>query len=106
MAVFASLLYAWLFSGVARSLHLIMLVGIVFGVFFSSLSNFMQRMIDPNEFAVLQDRFFASFNSINADIVLLATIIVAIVTLYGLLFECLRRPNTRARPGDQSRRRS
>lgn len=57
MVVFASTLYAWLFSGAARSLHLVMLVGIVFGVFFRSLSNLMQRMIDPNEFAVLQDRF-------------------------------------------------
>lgn len=86
MVVFASTLYAWLFSGAARSLHLVMLVGIVFGVFFRSASNLMQRMIDPNEFAVLQDRFFASFNSVNADILLLAAIIVAVVTLYGLRF--------------------
>lgn len=86
MVAFASTLYAWLFSGAARSLHLVMLVGIVFGVFFRSLSNLMQRMIDPNEFAILQDRFFASFNSVNADILLLAAIIVAAVTLYGLRF--------------------
>lgn len=86
MVVFASALYAWLFSGVTRSLHLVMLVGIVFGVLFRSLSNLMQRMIDPNAFAILQDRFFASFNSVNADILLLAAIIVAAVTLYGLRF--------------------
>jgi len=86
MVVFASSLYAWLFSGAARSLHLVMLVGIVFGVFFRSGSNLMQRMIDPNEFALLQDRFFASFNSVNADILVLAAIIVAVVTLYGLRF--------------------
>lgn len=86
MVVFASTLYTWLFSGASRSLHLVMLVGIVFGVFFRSLSNLMQRMIDPNEFAVLQDRFFASFNSVNADILLLAAIIVAVVSIYGLRF--------------------
>lgn len=86
MTVFAGFLYAWLFSGPARSLHLVMLVGIVFGVFFRSFSNLMQRMLDPNLFAVLQDRFFASFNSVNADILLLAAIIVAVVTLYGLRF--------------------
>lgn len=86
MVVFASTLYAWLFSGAARSLHLIMLVGIIFGVFFRSLSNLMQRMIDPNEFAILQDRFFASFNSVNADILVLAAIIVVAVTLYGMRF--------------------
>ncbi|WP_245410152.1 iron chelate uptake ABC transporter family permease subunit [Falsochrobactrum shanghaiense] len=84
MIIFAGLLYAWLFSGAARSLHLVMLVGIIFGVFFRSISNLMQRMLDPNLFAILQDRFFATFNSINADILLLAAIIVAAVSLYGL----------------------
>lgn len=86
MVVFASALYAWLFSGATRGLHLVMLVGIVFGVFFRSLSNLMQRMLDPNAFAVLQDRFFASFNTVNGDILLISAIIVAAVTLYGLRY--------------------
>lgn len=86
MVVFASILYTWLFSGGVRGLHLVMLVGIVFGVLFRSVSNLMQRMIDPNEFAVLQDRFFASFNSVNSDILLFAAIIVAAVTLFGLRY--------------------
>lgn len=86
MVVFASALYAWLFSGAARGLHLVMLVGIVFGVFFRSLSNLMQRMLDPNAFAVLQDRFFASFNTVNGDILLISAIIAAAVTFYGLRY--------------------
>jgi len=83
MVLFAGSLYYWLFSGAARSLHLVMLVGIICGVFFRSLSNLMQRMLDPDLFAVLQDRFFASFNTINADILTLSAIIVAAVSLYG-----------------------
>lgn len=83
MVLFAGSLYYWLFSGAARSLHLVMLVGIICGVFFRSLSNLMQRMLDPDLFAVLQDRFFASFNTINADILILSAIIVAAVSLYG-----------------------
>ena len=83
MVLFAGSLYYWLFSGAARSLHLVMLVGIICGVFFRSLSNLMQRMLDPDLFAVLQDRFFASFNTINADILALSAIIVAAVSLYG-----------------------
>jgi len=83
MVLFAASLYYWLFSGAARSLHLVMLVGIICGVFFRSLSNLMQRMLDPDLFAVLQDRFFASFNTINADILTLSAIIVAAVSLYG-----------------------
>ncbi|MFD1197941.1 iron chelate uptake ABC transporter family permease subunit [Brucella gallinifaecis] len=84
MVLFAGSLYHWLFSGALRSLHLVMLVGIVCGIFFRSISSFMQRMLDPNLFAVLQDRFFASFNTINSDILLISAIIVVLVTLYGL----------------------
>lgn len=86
MVVFAGTLYYWLFSGAARSLHLVMLVGIVCGVFFRSISNLIQRMLDPNLFAVLQDRFFASFNTINSDILIMSVVIVVAVSLYGLRF--------------------
>lgn len=86
MVVFAGTLYYWLFSGPTRSLHLVMLVGIVCGVFFRSISNLMQRMLDPNLFAVLQDQFFASFNTINSDILIMSAVIVVAVSLYGMRF--------------------
>ncbi|MEG9884322.1 MAG: iron chelate uptake ABC transporter family permease subunit [Hyphomicrobiales bacterium] len=86
MIAFAVPLYCWLFQGGARGLHLVMLVGIVFGVCFRSLSNLMQRMLDPDLFAVLQDRFFASFNTVNAEILVLSTIVAVAVTLYGLRY--------------------
>ena len=47
MVMFAGPLYYWLVQGAMRSLHLVMLVGIVFGVFFREVSNLMQRMLDP-----------------------------------------------------------
>ncbi len=86
MIVFVGPLYYFLFSHATRSLHLVMLVGIVFGVFFDSLSNLMQRLLDPNLFAVLQDRFFASFNTINAEFLVVAAVVVAAVTGYGLRY--------------------
>jgi iron complex transport system permease protein len=76
MVALALLLYRGLFSGAVRSLHLLMLVGIVCGLFFRSLSGLMQRLIDPNEFVVLQDRLFASFNSTEPDLLLVAAILV------------------------------
>lgn len=78
MMLFAGLLYRWLFSTTAHSLHLLLLVGIVFGVFFRSVAGFLQRVIDPTEFAVLQDRMFASFNSIDQTLLLLSTAIVVL----------------------------
>ncbi|MCN0180870.1 iron chelate uptake ABC transporter family permease subunit [Salinispora arenicola] len=62
MVLFATALFRWIFTGVGRSIHLLVLVGVLFGVFFRSVTHLLQRMIDPAEFAVLQDAFFASFS--------------------------------------------
>jgi iron complex transport system permease protein len=81
MVLFAALLYRWLFGGARRSLHLLILVGIVFGVLFRSVTGLMQRLIDPNEFAVLQDLMFASFNSFERDLLPVAAVLILGVSL-------------------------
>ncbi|TWG92363.1 iron complex transport system permease protein [Mesorhizobium sp. J18] len=81
LVVFAGLLYRWLVSGAVRSLHLLMLVGIIFGILFRSTASFLQRVIDPSEFLVLQDRLFASFNSIDSTLLGLSVVMVMAVSL-------------------------
>ena len=81
MVAFSALLFRWLFLGEERSLHLLVLVGIVCGVFFRSLSGFMQRMLDPNAFQVLQDSFFASFSSIDSTLLGASWLIVGVASL-------------------------
>ncbi|MCD7060803.1 iron chelate uptake ABC transporter family permease subunit [Pelagibacterium xiamenense] len=81
MVAFALALFRWLFTGAQRSLHLLVLVGIIIGTFFRSFSSFMQRIIDPNEFAILQDRFFASFNTVNSELLLISSILIGAVSV-------------------------
>lgn len=81
MTAFACLLFRWLFSDAVRSLHLMMLVGIIFGLLFRSLSNFVVRLIDPNEFLVLQDRMFASFNTVRVGLLPIALAAVGAASL-------------------------
>ncbi|MEQ8447444.1 MAG: iron chelate uptake ABC transporter family permease subunit [Pelagibacterium sp.] len=81
MIGFSWLLFQWLFLNEGRSLHLLVLVGIVFGIFFRSLSSFMQRMLDPNAFQVLQDSFFASFSTIDTTLLGVSMGIISVVTL-------------------------
>lgn len=81
MVAFSGLLFRWLFVGEERSLTLLVLVGIVFGILFRSLSQFMQRMLDPNAFSVLQDTFFASFATVDTSLLLVSSIIVGLVSL-------------------------
>ena len=46
----------------------------------------MQVLIDPNEFMMIQDKMFASFNNINTDLLMISFIFIILVTLYFLRF--------------------
>jgi iron complex transport system permease protein len=81
MIGFALLLYGWLLADGRRSLHLMLLVGIVLGGLFRSLASFMERMIDPTEFVVLQQRLFANFNATRPELLLPACLAVGAVLL-------------------------
>ncbi|MCA9833645.1 MAG: iron chelate uptake ABC transporter family permease subunit [Thermomicrobiales bacterium] len=81
MVVFSGLLFWWLFIKSNRSLHMLVLIGIIFGTLFRSATNMLQRMIDPTDFAVLQDIGFASFNSVDPTLVGLGASIVVVMAL-------------------------
>lgn len=84
MVAFSGLLFRWLFLGEERSLHLLVLVGIIFGVLFRSLSQLMQRMLDPGAFNVLQDTMFASFATTDPTLLGISCVIVLAVSAVGL----------------------
>src|SRR3954451_1606537 len=82
MIIFALLLYKFLFKKGSQSIYFLLLIGIIVGTFFSSISTFFQVLIDPNEFQMVQDQMFASFNNINSDLVWLALLLVSVVIIY------------------------
>ncbi|WP_307844182.1 iron chelate uptake ABC transporter family permease subunit [Sanguibacter suaedae] len=67
MVGFATLLYGWLFSGRRADLHVLLLVGVVLGMGFASVSTFMQRMLTPSEFDVLSARLFGNISGSDAS---------------------------------------
>lgn len=79
MMGFSAVLYYFLFVVGQRSLHLLVLVGIVFGLMIRSFTNLLQRVMDPTEFAVLQDLGFASFNSIDRNLLLISSVVLVVV---------------------------
>ncbi|HEG2653639.1 TPA: iron chelate uptake ABC transporter family permease subunit [Campylobacter coli] len=74
MVVFSLGLYKILFSS-DRSIYLIMLLGLIFGTLFSTLSSFFEILIDPDEFMIIQGRMFASFDNVAFDVLALAYIV-------------------------------
>ncbi len=83
MVVFALLLYQFLFKAGKRPIYFLLLVGIIVGTFFQSISTFLQVLIDPNEFLRVQDKSFASFNNINGDLVWWSLGILIITLIIG-----------------------
>lgn len=87
MVFFSFILYKLLFKREGpNDIYFLLLIGIICGTFFSSLSSFMQMVIDPNEFMTIQDRMFASFNNVNTDILGLSTLLLFLCSLYFLRF--------------------
>lgn len=77
MVVLSTALFSWLFGGARRSLHLLVLVGVILGTMFRSVSSLLQRMLDPNEFTVLQSRLFASFSTLDERLLVVTAVLVA-----------------------------
>lgn len=76
MVAFSVLLFSWLFGGKRRSIHLMLLVGIVLGTFFRSFTEWMQRMLDPLDFQVLSDAMFASLTRPDETLLVLTAVLV------------------------------
>ncbi|WP_197318822.1 iron chelate uptake ABC transporter family permease subunit [Saccharomonospora sp. NB11] len=89
MIVFALALHRWLFDRDGRDLYLLVLVGVIFGTLFSSLSSLASRLINPNDFVTLQDSLFASFNSVDESLLAFSTVVL--VVLCGLGTRLFRR---------------
>ncbi|MEG3694709.1 iron chelate uptake ABC transporter family permease subunit [Vibrio coralliirubri] len=83
MILFSFALFHFYFKSKRNNVFTLLLIGIVCGSVFSSLSNFLAMLIDPNEFAVLQNVMFASFNNVKGELVYLSLIPLGL-SLLGL----------------------
>ncbi|HLR64776.1 MAG TPA: iron chelate uptake ABC transporter family permease subunit [Pseudogracilibacillus sp.] len=86
MVVFSLLFYQLLFRGEGNNIYFLLLIGMICGTFFSSFTEFMQVLIDPNEFMIAQDKMFASINNVNTNLVYLSIGLIIVVCIYFLRF--------------------
>lgn len=83
MLGFALLLYFTMFRKENVNVYFLLLVGLILGSIFGSMTSFMQMIIDPNEFSVLQKSLFASFNNINTELLSISAITLVISLIIG-----------------------
>lgn len=87
LALFGLILFRWLFRAHSRNLFVLVLVGIVIGALFSSLATLASRMLSPDDYLTLQTVLFASFNTVNLQLLLVTAAVtsVALVALVPML---------------------
>lgn len=75
------LLFRLLFSKSSQDLTRLILVGVIFGVLFRSLSALVARLINPDDFVVVQAASYAQFNTINPQLLGISIAICAVSAL-------------------------
>ncbi|MFC3900172.1 iron chelate uptake ABC transporter family permease subunit [Aliicoccus persicus] len=81
LVIFTVLVFKYLFKFTGNNVFLLLLIGIILGTFFGNLASFMQLLIDPQDFMVLQSRMFGSFSSVNEQLLLFTSIIIIILLI-------------------------
>lgn len=67
LLLLAVILYGQLLRG-RTDVTKLLLIGVVVGMLFRGLSNFVKRVLSPDVFLVLQDRTFASFSRVQGEL--------------------------------------
>lgn len=79
MVAFVLLLNAAFLRRAATDLPLLVLGGIVLGGMFSSLTALVSRLLDPNEFLILEDLLFASFTLLNDELLVVSSVVIGAI---------------------------
>jgi len=76
MLLFSFFMYVLLFKKGSKNIYHLLLMGLVLGTLFQTTSQFFQMVIDPNEFSIVESYMFVSFNKMNTNLLLIASILM------------------------------
>lgn len=79
MGVVAMIVYGFLFKKTRHNVLYILLIGTVLTSFFSSIQTTMTRIMDPNEYDSLLETLVASFENVNAEVIVASLVVLAAV---------------------------
>ena len=79
--VVVSVLLVSTLLGSGREIHVLVLAGVILGTLLRSVVVFIQRLLDPNEYLILQSRLFASFSNVSTDLLWAGGAVVALTSL-------------------------
>lgn len=83
MLMFALALYVFVFKKEGRNVYFLLLVGLLMGTVFRSISSFIAMLLDPNEFMFFQASMFASFENIDVGLLAISAAMLATAMTWG-----------------------
>lgn len=81
LVTFTMFLFGYMFNKTAQSIFKLLLIGVILGTLFQSLASFVQILINPDDFLILQNTMFASFNAIQSELLVISTVIIALLVI-------------------------
>ena len=85
MWVFSLLLFQGIFKIGDVSVYFILLVGVILGTFFKSITGFLELIINPEDYLAVQSAMFANFDASNSKLVTLCGIILIVLIIVTVL---------------------
>lgn len=84
LVIFTLFVFKFLFKFTKNNVFLLLLIGIILGTLFGNLATFMQMMISPEDFLILQNNLFGSFSAVDESLLGITGIIVLVSILFVL----------------------
>ncbi|MDO4896229.1 MAG: iron chelate uptake ABC transporter family permease subunit [Moraxella sp.] len=82
MMLLSVMLFRFLFTKHNQDLTRLILVGVIFGTLFRSLSYMVARMINPDEFITVQANSYASFTAVNVNLLITSMVLSVATFIY------------------------
>ncbi len=84
LVIFTLFVFRYLFRFTKNNVFLLLLIGIILGTLFGNLATFMQMMISPEDFLILQNSLFGSFSAVDESLLGITGVIVLLCVLFVL----------------------
>lgn len=81
MVLFSLLLNSIFNRLLSKKIYVLLLIGTILSQVFKSITNFIQVIMDPNEFSHLEGKLIPSFNNINTNLVLISATIIGLLAI-------------------------
>lgn len=78
MVGFSLILFQVIFKLGRFSIYFILLIGVILGTLFKSITNFIKLIMDPDAFLAVQSAMFANFNASNSKLVVISGVLLII----------------------------